>query len=70
MYKTDCLYLIALAHYRLADYAKSRDALKQLLCICPTHERGLRLQGLVKEKATKGSLISNFFFFSQREILI
>eukprot|EP00742_Colponemidia_sp_Colp-10_P003367 GILJ01003586.1.p1 GENE.GILJ01003586.1~~GILJ01003586.1.p1 ORF type:complete len:189 (+),score=14.44 GILJ01003586.1:59-568(+) len=75
--RLDCIYYIALAHFRLGEYAKSRRRIEMLLRMQPNHRQGLSLQSIIVDKiTTEGSLGIAIFaslavgmFFVVRQVL-
>lgn len=52
--RRECLYYLALGHYRLGNYAESRKYNEILLENEPENSQALCLRGLVDDKVAKG----------------
>lgn len=53
----DCLYYMALGHYRLDDVVQSRKCLDKLLRIAPNCRQAISLMDIVEDKITKDGFI-------------
>lgn len=52
--RRECLYYLALGHYRLGNYAEARRYNEVLLGNEPTNSQALSLRGLVDDKVARG----------------
>jgi mitochondrial fission 1 protein len=53
----DCLYYMALGHYRLDDVVASRRCLERLLAVAPNCRQAISLMDIVEDKITKDGVI-------------
>jgi len=53
----DCLYYMALGHYRLDDMVQSRKCLEKLLKDSPNNRQAISLLDIVEDKITKDGII-------------
>lgn len=53
----DCLYYMALGHYRLDDVVQSRRCLERLLRVSPNNRQAISLLDIVEDKITKDGVI-------------
>lgn len=53
--RRECLYYLALGHYRLGNYAEARKYNEILLENEPSNTQALSLRGLVDDKVAKGT---------------
>lgn len=53
----DCLYYMALGHYRLDDVVSSRKCLDRLLKLAPNCRQAISLMDIVEDKITKDGVI-------------
>lgn len=56
--RRECLYYLALGHYRLGNYADARKYNEILLENEPSNSQALSLRGLVDDKVAKGIYLS------------
>lgn len=52
--RRECLYYLALGHYRLGNYAEARRYNEALLLNEPGNSQALSLRGLVDDKVARG----------------
>lgn len=52
--RRECLYYLALGHYRLGNYAEARRYNEALLQNEPANSQALSLRGLVDDKVARG----------------
>lgn len=55
--RRECLYYLALGHYRLGNYAEARRYNEALLGNEPTNSQALSLRGLVDDKVAREGLL-------------
>ena len=53
--RRECLYFLALGHYKLANYGDARQFNEQLLKYEPNNAQAKQLSKLIEEKVSRGS---------------
>jgi fission 1 protein len=54
----ECLYYLAVGHYRLGQYSEARSHINELLKSEPSNQQAHSLQKLIEGKASRGFIIS------------
>jgi len=70
--RRECLYYLALGHYKVGEYRKAKEHNNQLLQLEPNNQQALSLAEVIDEKVNRGRTFSfnTLFLYLDSDIVI